>query len=286
MSRKQGLIYIRDTDNNEISFNVKRENITTERNFKINEQEMYSNNTTHHTTNFYHNGDDGLTFNISAIFTKSEADKMKLIDAWYREMRPFKIVFDKHLNIKLPLVKKKWIITKLSFKQEADTVTEWDITFRTYNPPKQIKAIKNDLPNRASKSYKWTHNCKKSYKKLTYKKMKKKKKGNDCAKLLNKILIELGYMKKAKKKVKTGKKDKKGNAKKKKVKYVPDKCTKDTKKAVKLFKEDWNRYKLTPKLKKKGKSKKGNKIFNDKIDKNTYIALGNYKQLKAAKKKK
>lgn len=284
-TRKQGLIYLRDKKNKEISFNVKRDNITTERNFKINEQEMYSNNQDHHQTNFYHNGDDGLTFEVTAVFTKSEKTKMQRIDKWYQSLHPFKIVFSKHLNIKLPLVKKKWIITKISMKQEADNITEWDITFRTYNPPKQLKKINNDLPNRATKSYKWTHKCKKSYKKLTYKKMKKKK-GNDCAKLLNQILIELGYMKKAKKKVKTKKKDKKGKWIYKKKKYVPNKCTKKTKKAVKLFKKDWKKYKLEPKIKKKGKSKKGNKVFDDRIDKNTYKALCNYKKLKAAKKKK
>lgn len=282
---KQGLIYLRDDKNTEISFNIKRENINTERNFKINEQEMYSNNGKNHSTNFYHNGSDGLSFTCTAIFGKSEANTMKVIDAWYRELHSFSIVFDKSINLKLPLVSKKWIITKLSLKQEMDTVTEWDITFRTYNPPKQITAVKNNLVNRTTKSYKWQNNCKKTYKKLTYKQMKKKK-GNKCAKLLNEILIELGYMKKAKKEVKTGKKDKKGNDITKTKKYVPDKCTKSTKKAMKKFKRDWNKYKLKPKLEKTGKNKKGKKIYNDKIDKNTYTALANYKQLKNAKKKK
>lgn len=278
--QKIGLIYLRNNSNTEISFPVKRENITTERNFKINEQEMYSNDSKHHTTSFHNNGDDGLTFSCSAVFTSSQTELMKVLDNWYTSMTPFTIVFGKNLNIKLPLVSKKWIITKLSLKQEADTVTEWDITFKTYNPPKKIKKVKNTLVNRTSKSYKWQKKCKKTYKKLTYKKMKKKQ-GNDCAKLLNTILIELGYMKKAKKKTKTGKKDNKGKPIYKTTKYVPDKCTKKTVKAVKLFKEKWNEYKLTPKIK---KNKKGG--YTDTIDKTTYKCIGNYKQLKNAKKKK
>lgn len=161
-------------------------------------------------------------------------------------------------------------------KQEYDDLAEWSLTIRTYNPPKQITAVKNNLVNRTTKSYKWQHKCKKTYKKLTYKQMKKKQ-GNDCAKLLNSILIELGYMKKAKKKVKTSKKDKKGKTKTKTVTYIPDKCTKSTVKAVKKFKKKWNQYKLTPKIK---------STKTDKIDKNTYTALSNYKKLKNAKKKK
>ena len=267
-TKKQGLIYLRNNNNTEISFNVKRENITTERNFKINEQEMYSNNTTHHTTQFYHNGSDGLTFTCTGVFTKKEKNTFKRLDTWYRSMTPFKIVFGKNLNLQLPLVSKKWIITKLVMKQETDTITEWDITFRTYNPPKKITKVKNNLPNRTSKSYKWKHKCKKTYKTLTYKKMKNKK-GNECAKLLNKILIEMGYMKKSKKKVNG-----------KKVKYVPNKCTKDTRRAVKRFKKDWNKYKLKPKF----KSKKGK--FDDGISYTGFKNIGNYKKLKSAKKKK
>ena len=279
-TRKTGLIYLRNNSNTEISFQVKRENITTERNFKINEQEMYSNNTKHHTVNFYHNGDSGLSFSCTGVFTNNDTSLMKVLDSWYTNMTPFTIVFDKSLNIKLPLVSKKWIITKLSLKQESDTVTEWNISFRTYNPPVKVKKIKNTLVNRTTKSYKWQHKCKKTYKKLTYKQMKKKK-GNECAKLLNGILIELGYMKKSTKKVKTGKKDKKGKPIYKKQKYIPNKCTKQTSNAVKKFKSKWNKYKLKPKL---SKNKKGK--YTDKIDKNTYKALGNYKQLKNAKKKK
>ena len=278
--RKTGLIYLRNSANTEISFPVKRENITTERNFKINEQEMYSNNSKHHSINYYHNGDGGLSFSVTAILTSSETTLMKVLDNWYTTMTPFKIVFGKHLGITLPLVSKNWIITKLSLKQEMDTVIEWDITFKTYNPPKKISKVQNTLVNRTSKSYKWKNNCKKSYMKLTYKKMKKKK-GNDCAKLLNKIMIELGYMKKSKKKTKTKKKDKKGKPIYKTTKYVPDKCTKKTSKAVKLFKKNWNKYKLTPKIKKNKKGK-----YTDTIDKTTYQCIANYKQLKNAKKKK
>ena len=278
--RRTGLIYLRNSANTEISFPVKRENITTERNFKINEQEMYSNNGKHHSVNFYHNGDAGLSFSVTAILTSSETTLMKVLDNWYTTMTPFKIVFGKHLGITLPLVSKNWIITKLALKQEMDTVIEWDITFKTYNPPKKISKVQNTLVNRTSKSYKWKNNCKKSYKKLTYKKMKKKK-GNDCAKLLNKIMIELGYMKKSKKKTKTKKKDKKGKPIYKTTKYVPDKCTKKTSKAVKLFKKNWNKYKLTPKIKKNKKGK-----YTDTIDKTTYQCIANYKQLKNAKKKK
>ena len=252
--RRTGLIYLRNSANTEISFPVKRENITTERNFKINEQEMYSNNSKHHSVNFYHNGDAGLSFSVTAILKSPETTLMKVLDNWYTTMTPFKIVFGKHLGITLPLVSKNWIITKLSLKQEMDTVIEWDITFKTYNPPKKISKVQNTLVNRTSKSYKWKNNCKKSYMKLTYKKMKKKK-GNDCAKLLNKIMIELGYMKKSKKKTKTKKKDKKGKPIYKTTKYVPDKCTKKTSKAVKLFKKNWNKYKLTPKIKKNKKGK-------------------------------
>ena len=273
---KQGLIYLRDDKNTEISFNIKRENISTERNFKITEQEMYSNDSKHHTTQFFDNGDDGLSFTCTALFTKSEETKRELLDTWYLDKHPFNVVFGKNMNLKLPLVSKKWIITKLSMKQEYDDLAEWSLTIRTYNPPKQITAVKNNLVNRTTKSYKWQHKCKKTYKKLTYKQMKKKQ-GNDCAKLLNSILIELGYMKKAKKKVKTSKKDKKGKTKTKTVTYIPDKCTKSTVKAVKKFKKKWNQYKLTPKIK---------STKTDKIDKNTYTALSNYKKLKNAKKKK
>lgn len=273
---KQGLIYLRDDKNTEISFNIKRENITTERNFKITEQEMYSNDSKHHTTQFFDNGDDGLSFTCTALFTKSEETKRKLLDTWYLEKHPFNVVFGKNMNLNLPLVSKKWIVTKLSMKQEYDDLAEWSLTIRTYNPPKKITAIKNNLVNRTTKSYKWQHKCKKTYKKLTYKQMKKKK-GNACAKLLNSILIELGYMKKAKKKVKTSKKDKKGKTKTKTVTYIPDKCTRKTVKAVKKFKKKWNHYKLTPKIK---------NTKTDKIDKNTYTALSNYKKLKNAKKKK
>ena len=165
-NQKNGLIYLRDASNTEISFSIKRENITTERNFKINEQEMYSNNSTHHTTNFFHNGSDGLSFQCTAVFSESEQSKMTVLDTWYREMHSFSLVFDKSINIKLPLVSKKWIITKISHTQEMDNVTEWKITFRTYNPPKKITVVKNELVNRTSKSYKWKTNCKKSYKKL------------------------------------------------------------------------------------------------------------------------
>ena len=279
-TRKTGLIYLRNNANTEISFPLKRENITTERNFKINEQEMYSNDSKHHTTNFYHNGDNGLSFSATAVFTSSQETLMKVMDNWYTSMTPFSIVFGKHLGIKLPLVSKKWIITKLSLKQEYDTVIEYDITFKTYNPPKKVKKIKNTMVNRTTKSYKWKHSCKKTYKNLTYKKMKKKK-GNNCAKLLNTILIELGYMHKSKKKIKTKKKDKKGKPIYKTTKYVPDKCTKNTAGAVKRFKREWNYYKLTPKIKKNKKGK-----YTDTIDKTTYQCLGNYKQLKNAKKKK
>lgn len=268
-NQKNGLIYLRDASNTEISFSIKRENITTERNFKINEQEMYSNNSTHHTTNFFHNGSDGLSFQCTAVFSESEQSKMTVLDTWYREMHSFSLVFDKSINIKLPLVSKKWIITKISHTQEMDNVTEWKITFRTYNPPKKITVVKNELVNRTSKSYKWKTNCKKSYKKLTYKQMRKKK-GNACAKLLNSILIEMGYMKMY------IKKDKKG----KKQKYVPDKCTKSTSLAVKKFKRDWNKYKLKPAFK---KSRAG---YNDIIDATGFTNIANYTKLKAAKKKK
>jgi hypothetical protein len=260
-----GLLYMRDDDNNEIVLHIKRENITTERNFKITEQEMYSNDSKHHTTNYYDNGDDGLSFKCTAVFNNTQTQLMEQLDTWYTGKRTFNLVFGKHLNLQLPLVSKKWIITKLSSKQEMDTVTEWDITYRTYNPPKMITAIKNKLLNRTAKSYKFQHQCKKTYKDLTYKKMKKKK-GNNCAKLLNQILNELGY------KVK-------GTNKKKK-KYIPDKCTKKTSSAVKKFKKEWNNYKLKPKISKKGKS------YTDVIDDNTYKALCNYKELKNAKKKK
>ena len=269
-ARKQGLIYLRSQrSTKDISFQVKRGTISTERNFKINEQEMYSNDSKHHTTQYYHNGDDGLSFSCTGIFTKNEKSKMKLLDAWYTHMTPFSIVFGKHLNINLPLVSKKWIITKISMKQEADTVTEWDITFRTYNPPKQIRKVNNTLVNRTTVSYKWNSKCKKSYKNLTYAKMKKKK-GNDCAKLLNTILISLGYMKKSTKKDKNGKT----------VKYVPNICTKSTSKAVKMYKRDWNKYKLKPAFK---RTRNG---YNDTIDSIGFKNIGNYKQLKNAKKKK
>ena len=271
-------LVLSDKDNNRLSLRVKRK-ISTSRNFKINEQEMYSNNTINHTTSFNHNGSDGLTFKVTILFKKDEVDQLKQLDAWYREMRPFKIAFDVDLSLNLPLVSKDWIVKDVSIDQEDKSYTSWDVTFRTYNPPKQITAIKNNLVNRTAKSYKWEHQCKKTYKDLTYKKMKKKK-GNNGAKLLNEILIELSYMSKSVKKVKTKKKDKKGKPIYKKTKYVPDKCTKKTSKAVKKFKKKWNEHKLKPKIAKKGKS------YTDVIDANTYKALCNYKELKNAKKKK
>lgn len=257
-------LVLSDKDNNRLSLRVKRK-ISTSRNFKISEQEMYSNNTTNHTTSFNNNGSDGLTFKVTIFFKKDEVDQLKQLDAWYREMRPFKIAFDVDLSLNLPLVSKDWIVKDVSINQEDKAYTSWDVTFRTYNPPKLITAIKNKLVNRTAKSYKWEHQCKKTYKDLTYKKMKKKK-GNNCAKLLNQILNELGY------KVK--------ETNKKKKKYIPDKCTKKTASAVKKFKKEWNNYKLKPKLSKKGKS------YTDVIDANTYKALCNYKELKNAKKKK
>ena len=269
-TKKQGLLYMRDKKNTELVLKVKRENITTERNFKITEQEMKSNKGKNHHTNFYHNGSDGLTFSCTAVFTNKDKTKMKRLDAWYREMHPFTIVFGKHLNIKLPLVSKKWIITKLTFKQEADNISQWSITFRTYNPPKKVKAVKNELLDRTSKSYKWQKKCKKHYKNLTYKKMKGKK-ATECTKLLNQILLECGVMRKPTRLNKKGKK----------VKYTPDKYIPKTSYGVKNFKKQWNRYKLKPKL---AKNKKGR--YTDTIDKNTYKAIGNYKKLKSAKKKK
>ena len=293
-NEKQGLLYLRDDKNTQIVLKVKRENITTERNFKITEQEMYSNNGKHHRTNFYDNGDDGLSFACTIVFTKNDVNAMKRLDNWYTSKHPFRIVFGKSLNLKLPLVSKKWIVTKLSHKQGDDTVTLWSVTFRTYNPPKKIKAVENELLNRTSKGYKWQTKCKKQYWKLNYKKQSQKKwPKSDCVKLLNSILIELGYMKKQKKKVKTGKTDKNGKEKKKTVRYIPNTWLhgkkikgRSTTAALRLFKSEWNDYKLKPKIKKQKKWKKGSKAYNDKIDKNTYKALCKYKKLKSAKKKK
>ena len=287
-SRKTGLMYLRSS-NTEIFFPIVRNKITTERNFKISEQEMYSNNSKHHPVNFYHNGDAGLSFTVTAVFTKSQPNLMKMVDTWYTSMTPFTIVFGKHLNMKLPLVSKKWIMTKISAKQEYDDVTEWEITFKTYNPPKKIKKVKNELVNRTTISYKWSHKCKKSIKKLNYKQQKKRNfKKSDCVKLLNSIMIELGYMSKIKVKVKTGKKDKKGKPKYKKVKAVPNYWvhgkkakTTTTSKAIKKFKKDWNKYKLKPAFK---KNKKGQ--YSDVIGKTTFKNIANYKKLKQKKKKK
>ena len=264
-NEKQGRLYLRDDKNTEIVLNIKRENITTERNFKITEQEMYSNNGKHHRTNFYDNGDDGLSFACTIVFTKNDVNVMKRLDNWYTEKHPFRIVFGKSLNLKLPLVSKKWIVTKLSHKQGDDTVTLWSVTFRTYNPPKKIKAVENELLNRTSKGYKWQTKCKKQYWKLNYKKQAKRKwPKSDCVKLLNSILIELGYTWLHGKKIKG----------------------RSTTAALRLFKKEWNDYKLKPKIKKQKKWKKGSKAYNDKIDKNTYKALCKYKKLKSAKKKK
>ena len=293
-NEKQGRLYLRDDKNTEIVLNIKRENITTERNFKITEQEMYSNNGKHHHTNFYDNGDDGLSFACTIVFTKNDVNAMKRLDNWYTSKHPFRIVFGKSLNLKLPLVSKKWIITKLSHKQKEDTLTSWSVTFRTYNPPKKIKAVENELLSRTSKTYKWRNKCKKKYSKLNYKKQSAKKwPKTECCKILNGILIELSYMKKQKKKVKTGKKNKKGKEIKKTVKYVPNywvhgnkKRGRSTTAALRLFKSEWNAYKLKPTIKKQKKNKKGSSAYSDKIDKNTFKALGNYKKLKSAKKKK
>ena len=81
-NEKQGRLYLRDDKNTEIVLNIKRENITTERNFKITEQEMYSNNGKHHRTNFYDNGDDGLSFACTIVFTKNDVNVMKRLDNW------------------------------------------------------------------------------------------------------------------------------------------------------------------------------------------------------------
>ena len=285
---KKSYLVLSDKNNNRLSLRVKRK-ISTSRNFKINDQEMYANKKSNHTTNFYNNGSDGLTFKVTILFLKSEVNQLKQLDAWYREMRPFKIAFDVDLSLNLPLVSKNWIVKDISITQEDKAYTSWDVSFRTYNPPKQIKAVENELLSRTSKSYQWQHKCKKQYWKLNYKKQSQKKwPKSDCVKLLNSIFIELGYMKKQKKKVKTGKKDKKGNQKKKTVKYVPNiwvhgkkKRGRSTSAALKLFKKEWNKYKLKPKLKSR---KKG--VYSDKIDKDTYTALGKYKKLKSAKKKK
>lgn len=277
-----GLMYLRDDKNTELILKVKRENISTERNFKINEQEMYSNKSNHHTTGFYDNGDDGLSFACTLLFHANEENTFKTVDAWYTQKHPFNIVFGKLINLKLPLVSKKWIITKLSMKQEVDDITEWEATFRTYNPPKDITKVSNDLVNRTTKSYKWKSKCKKSYKNLNYKTQKKKKfPKSDCAKLLNSIMIELGYMRKVNKTVKTGKKDKKGKAKTTTKKVVPDTYTSNTAKAVKKFKKNWNKRKLKPAFK---ANKKGQ--YNDTLTKTGFENISNYKKLKSSKKKK
>lgn len=287
-------LVLSDKDNNRISLRVKRK-ISTERNFKITEQEMYANDTQHHTTNFFNNGDDGLSFKVTLLFKKDEVESLQKLDAWYREMRPFKIAFDVDLSLNLPLVSKDWIVKDISINQEDTNYTAWDATFRTYNPPKQITVIKNKLVNRTTKAYKWQNNCKKAYKNLNYKTQSKKKwPKSDCCKILNGILIELGYLNKQTKVTKTNKKNKKGYPTKKTTTYVPDtwvkadaidklkskntgKKTKTTSSAIKQFKKDWNKYGLKPKLSNTGK---------DTIDANTFKAIGNYKELKNAKKKK
>ena len=290
---KKSYLVLSDKNNNRLSLRVKRK-ISTSRNFKITEQEMYANKKNNHTTNFINNGSDGLTFKVNILFWKDEVKQLKQLDAWYREMRPFKIAFDVDLSLNLPLVSKNWIVKDISITQDDRNFTSWDVSFRTYNPPKQIKAVKNELLSRTSKTYRWRNKCKKQYYKLNYKKQSQKKwPKSECCKILNGILIELRYMKKQKKKVKTGKKDKKGKEIKKTVKYVPNywvhgKKTKgrSTTAALRLFKKEWNDYKLKPTIKKQKKWKKGSKAYNDKIDKNTFKALGNYKKLKSAKKKK
>jgi hypothetical protein len=262
-------LVLSDKKNNRLSLRVKRK-ISTSRNFKINEQEMKSKKGKNHYTDYYHNGSDGLNFKVTVLFKKSEVKLMKQLDAWWREMRPFKIAFDVDLSLRLPLVSRNWIVKDIDINQEDRNYTSWDVTFRTYNPPKKVKAVKNELLDRTSKSYKWTKKCKKHYKNLTYKKMKGKK-ATECTKLLNQILLECGVMRKPTRLNKKGKK----------VKYTPDKYIPKTSYGVKNFKKQWNRYKLKPKL---AKNKKGR--YTDTIDKNTYKAIGNYKKLKSAKKKK
>jgi hypothetical protein len=268
-----GYLVLKDKKNNQLSLRVKRK-ISTERNFKINEQEMYANNKKTHTTNWFHNGNDGLTFEVSILFKKDEMNNFKQLDTWYLEMRPFKIAFDVHLSLNLPLVSKNWIIKKLSMDQENADYIECKATFSTYNPPKKITKVNNKLLNRNTKAYKWSK-CKKVYPK--FRSMIFTQKSNECIKTLNSIMIELGYMSKLSYKVKTGKKDKKGKAITKTVKYIPDTYTKGTAKAVRKFKREWNKRKLKPKCK--------NPQSLD-IDKNTFKNIGNYKQLKSAKKKK
>ena len=290
-------LVLSDKDNNRISLRVKRK-ISTERNFKITEQEMYANESSHHTTNFFNNGDDGLSFKVTILFKKDEVSVLQQLDAWYREMRPFKIAFDVDLSLNLPLVSKDWIVKDITINQEDRNYTAWDVSFRTYNPPKQITVIKNKLVNRTSKSWKWQNNCKKAYKNLNYKDQKKKKwPKSDCCKLLNEIMVELGFLDKEEKSVKT-KKKKKGKPVYKTTSYVPDtwvrndsidkalkKATKASKKtsssAIKTFKKEWNKYKLKPVLKANKKGK-----YEDTIDKDTFKAIGNYAELKSAKKKK
>lgn len=273
-TKTNGYLVLQDNNNNQIQLRVKRK-ISTERNFKINEQEMYANNKKHHTTNWFHNGDGGLSFEVSVLFKKDEMTAFKKLDNWYTTMRPFKIAFDADLSLNLPLVSKKWIIKKLSMDQENTDYIECKVSFSTYNPPKKIKKVNNKLLNRTTKAYKWGK-CKKVYPKMNLDMIAKQKK-SECVKVLNSIMIELGYMSKASYKAKTGKKDKKGKAITKTVKYIPDTYTRDTAKAIRKFKKTWNKRKLKPKCKNPGSCK---------IDKNTFDNIGNYKWLKSAKKKK
>lgn len=228
------------------------------REFKIESKEMYKKNNKH-TSAFFDNGEDGVTFKISTII--KDPAVVKKLDKWYIKKKILNIVFEPSIDLKLLNNKTKWIIYEAkSRKQTNYKYTTWEISFRTYNPPAKITFKKNKLQNRTSATYKLQHRCK-SLKKLKYGKK------NDCVKNMNKILVYSKCLKKVKKT--TYKKNKKGKKVKVKKKVVSDEYNKKTVRALKKFAKKWNKKKLKPKLKKNGK-----------VNKNMFKALLRYKELK------
>lgn len=227
----------------------------------------------------YSTGDGGNSIDIDIVSHSS--NNIKTLDAIYTMMIPFTIVFNPSLVLKTLPTSKKWIITDKSTKQETTDYVIISIKLHTYNPPKKPTLNTSKLVNRTTVAYKFSHQCKKKYKKLYYAYAKKypKKVDKPCTKLLKTILYKCGFnVKDAVKQKKKSKGKKKKKTKTKKV--ITEKYTKKTSTAVKFFKKEWNTFNLSPKIPKNKTTKK----YDDRIDKKTYKALCNYNELVKARK--
>ena len=223
-------------------------------------------------------GNSGNTFELT-ILTQT-VSKIKGLDYLYTNLTPFTIVFPPSIILKTLSGSTKWIITDLKKKQDNTEFITIDLTFHTYNPPKSPKKLSN---SKTALSNKFKKQCTR-----TYKSKLKKGETNDCIQLMNKILNKCGNKCYVLKKDENGKpkKDKKGNyiyEKKNGNKIVSKTWGKRTTKALRKFKEDYNKYVA------KGKKKK-NKIThvsNKKvITKPMFNALIDYQTLNNAKKGK